>query len=378
MPDIRLPVTLSALLLAVGASAASAATPSNERRINGWQPMAIALGGDHVVYARSSANTIRIGAPYTVFRTDTFKIRLAGNRLASRPIPGVILRTSAGPTTGGLLAANSGGHHVLAATGRNFRPMVTWCCTNNDHDTPVQTDGRRTAPVTLAVGLNGMVVNLLMRNNAGEMRLVRQQMSSDSMHPLGHRAETSVDVVPASTAQVAITRNTVVWVDARDRNIHVASVTEDGTLQRVATMPNPGPGPIVRLAASEHAVAIVVRDVSPGRFQVIRFDTPAWQPLTVWRGTTAPPIALGDRTLAVAAGRSLLQHTPGGPLLRRAVLRSSAFGLASDGRRIGVIERITIRQKPLRRKPRPPLRQTAIRIVNVANPPAPLRTETTR
>ncbi len=363
--------------MAVGATAASAATPPNERRINGWQPMAIAIGGDHVVYARSSANTVRKGAPYTVFRTDTFRIRLAGNRLTTRPIPGVILRTSAGPTTGGLLAANSGGHHVLAATGRNFQPMVTWCCTDNNHDTPVQTDGRRTAPVTLAVGLNGMIVNLLMRNRAGEMRLLRQHVFSDSMFPLGHRAETTVDVAPAAPAQVAITRDTVVWVDARDHNIHVASITEEGTLTRIATIANPGPGPVVRLAASEHAIAVVVRDVAPGRFQVIRYDAPTWQPLIVWRGAAAPPIALGDRTLAVAAGRSLLQHTPDGPVLRRAVLRSSAFGLATDGRRIGVIERVTVRQRPIRGKRRPPLRQTAIRIVNVANPPAPLPAEAT-
>lgn len=337
--------------------------------------MAIALGGDHVVYARSSANTIRIGAPYTVFRTDTFRIRLAGNLLASRPIPGVILRTSAGPTTGGLLAANSGGQHVLAATGRNFRPMVTWCCTDNDHDTPVQTDGRRTAPVTLAVGLDGMAVNLLMRNDVGEMRLVRQDVLTDSTNPLGQRTETTVDVVPASVSQVAITRNTVVWVDARDRNIHVATVAGDGTLEERATIPPPGPGPIVRLAASESAVAVVVRDVAPGRFQVIRFDTPTWQPVTVWSGDVAPPIALGDRTLAIAAGRSLLQSTPGRPPLRRAVLRSSAFGLASDGKRIGVIERITVPQKPARGKKRPPLRQTAIRIVNVVDPPAPITPE---
>lgn len=366
-------VALAAVLTAHGA--ATAATAANERRINGWQPMAIALGGDHLVYARSSSNTVRVGLPYTVFRTDTFTIRLSGNRLVSRPDPGVILRTSAGPTTGGLLAAGAGGHHVLSATGRNFRPMVTWCCTDNDHDTPVQADGRKNAPVTLAVGLDGYAVNVLMRNAAGEMRLVRQDVSRDATHPLGGRTDTAVAVRPASTSLVAVSGNTVVWVDAADQSLRRATIGADGTLGPETQIASPGPGPVVRLAASGSTIAVVVRDVSPGRFQVVRLDAPTWQPLVVWRGAVAPPIAVGDRTLAIAPVRSVFQHTPDGGLVRRAVLRSSAFGLASDGRRIGVIERLTIRQKPLRGKKRPALRQTAIRIVNVLNPPAAIPVE---
>ena len=365
--------------LAIGVSGvASAATPANERRINGWQPMAIALGGDHLVYARSSANTIRIGAPYTVFRTDTFRIRLSGNRLTSRPVPGVILRTSAGPTTGGLLAANGGGQHVLAATGRNFRPQVTWCCTDNDHDTPVQADGRPTGPVTIAVGLDGLSVNMLMRDSRGEMRLVRQKVSIDARSPLGARTDVAVDVVPMSTALVALSGNTLVWVDARDRQIHIATIAGDGTLGTPVVVPAPGPGPVVRLAVSAATVAVVVRDVAPGRFQVVRLDAPDWQQQIVWAGSAAPPIAVGDRTVAVAAGRSLFQHTPGGALVRRAVLRSSAFGLASDGSRIAVVERLTVRQKPVRGRKRPPLAQTALRVVQVLNPPAPATAEATR
>lgn len=340
--------------------------------------MAIAVAGDHVVYARSSANTVKIGLPYTVFRTDTFRIPLSGAQLAGRPIGGVILRTSAGPTTGGLLVASDEGNHILAATGKNFRPQVTWCCTSLGHDTPVQTDGRKDAPMTLAVGLLGHRTYTLVRDRVGYIRLIEQDVTANSHQPLGPRRDTVVDMAPIAKF-TRIVGDRIIWVDTRDYRIHVATITTNGTLEHVTSLPNPGPGPLVRLAASPTTIAVITRDIAPGRFQVHRVDIATGDGGLIWQGGSAGHIAVGDRTVAFAAGRYLYQHTMEGGTIRRAVLRSSAYDLATDGQRIGVIERLSIRRKPTKAgKRRAPLRQTAVRIVAVAPPPTAVAMEARR
>lgn len=346
--------------IGVGIGAASAgALPANERRMNGWWPMAVSVSGGYVVTARSTFNTVRPGG-YTVYRTDTFRWPVQGVAFTARRLDGVILRTSAGRTSGGLLASDAAGQHVLAATGRNFLPQVTYCCLTNDHDTPVQADSRPRGPVTLAVDLQGQVARMIQRDNLGRIHLVDQGVGPDPRNPLGRRSDHIVDAAPVG-GLVSLAAGMLAWVDVRGGRLRVAGAPIGDAPVPVADVA--APSGARRVVVTERMVAVAGYDAATRRFTVTRYDAPSWQPAVVWSGAGAPQIAAGDRTIAIASGRDLVQNVPGSGTRRLARLRSAAAGLATDGVRVVTLERLTVRAG------RRTIRQTAMRVLAVMGPP---------
>jgi len=353
-------VAALAACMSIGAcGVAAGALPANERRMSGWWPMTVSMGGDFVVYARSTLNAVR-PAGYTVHRTDTFRIPIRGTRFSGQRLLGVILRTSAGRTTGGLLTSDASGQHVLAATGRNFRPQVTYCCLLNDHDTPIQADSRPRGPVTIAVGLQENVTRMIQRDNLGRIHLIDQVVGLHPHNPLGPRRDDIVDMAPLG-GLVDMAPGMVAWVDARGGRLRVAAAPVGQALIPLADVP--APLGARRLVLTERMVVVAGYDPRTRRHSVVRHDAPNWEPVTVWTGPSAPQIEAGGSTIAIATRRTLLQQVNGRQPRRVALLRSAAYGLATDGARIAVLERLNVRQG------RRSVRQTAMRLFHVINPP---------
>jgi len=117
----RMPIIALAGLATVAAPAFAA--PS-ERRIRDWPPMSIGLSGNGVAYATSTTTTIAIGRPYTVHRTDTYRLPLAGARLTGARIDGMVLRPSPGHTTAGPIFGDDPARYRILATARGFPPQA--------------------------------------------------------------------------------------------------------------------------------------------------------------------------------------------------------------------------------------------------------------
>ncbi len=348
-----------AVCIGIGAAGSAMALPANERRMNGWWHMEVSIAGDYVVYARSTLNTVRPGG-YTVYRTDTFRAPIRHTAFNGRRLLGVILRTSAGRTTGGLLTSDGAGQHVLAATGRNFRPQVTYCCLTNEHDTPVQADSRGRGPVTIAVGLQGETARMVQRDNLGRIHLVDQGVGRDPYNPLGPRRDVIIDAAPLGRL-VSMAPGMLAWIDVRGGRVRVAGAPVGADPVPLADVPAPAGSRAIAL--TERMLAVAAYDTTRRRHSVVRYDAPDWQPVEVWSGTHAPRIAAGDRTIAITAGRSVLQQVTGQQVRRVALLRSAAYGLATDGMRIVTLERINPRVGKRR------VRQTAMRVFPVRDVP---------
>lgn len=358
-----IPTAVAAGLLLVATAAVAA--PS-ERTVGGWNPMSVTFAGNKIAYARSEAALIRPGG-YTVHRTDTFTVGLSGAKLGSRRVEGIVLRTSAGRTTAGALVGDPTGHHLLTATGSGFVPQLIYCCSQDlaikDLPLPIEASGRADGPVTLAATIDGPLVRYV-RSGGGTQEFVSYATANGPLLSLFGR--TAVPLTADIDGKlVGMAPGLLAWVDrAVPPSVHLAAISPD----QAAPIPGPviaQPGRVLRLHVSEHAVVTVV-ELADGTVQVIRHDPPSWTPTVVWSGSRVPTLtALGDRTVVLVDGGVLQQQVIGAARRNIYRIRGKAAALASDGKRVAVIER---RSKRVKRKT---IKESAIVIVPVRLPPGP-------
>jgi hypothetical protein len=324
--------------------------------------MSIGLSGNNVAYATSTATTIALGGRYTIYRTDTYRLPLAGNRFTGVRVDGVVLRTSAGRTTAGPIFGDDTGRYGIVATGQGFPPQVVFCCLADKRDLPVEADGRVGGSITVAATLDGPLLRYVLRDPGGGHRLVSFTVSEVPGQPFTQRVSRPLDAQPAR-GLIAMAPGIVAWVDRRDpTEVRVAS-TPFGQFDARGGVAIPQGGAVVRLHVTPRMIVTLIR--RGAGYQLIRFDGAAWTPTVVWSGRTPPAYtAAGDRTVALVLGGAVQQHVPRRG--RRTVLRlrGAPAALATDGRRIALLERLTTLSRGRA------VRQSAIVVVPVAGAPA--------
>jgi len=368
---MRRSIALTAIALAAAGAGAPLAAAAVEQRVPGWPRMALAMSGPTVVYSTAGATHIPANGGYNVYRTATFTVRM--NRVGlvkGTRKDGVVLRTSAGTTTGGGLSGDATGRYVLLATGSGFSPQVIFCCRTNLKDYPVEASGRPGAPVTLTAALQGPVVRYVTAAPDGTTQLATRYVKDGPGEPF-----TRLDVRPLGARPIqnliASAPGTVAWVDQAAPGEVRLAVTPPGDPTPVAQPAIPVPGSVLRVLVTERMVAVLVQVF--GEYQLVRYDVPEWKATIVWRGIDPPgPVAAGDRTIAIATGGVVRQHVPGQTLRTVFRLRGKAAAVATDGTRIAVLERIRTRTR------RGLVRQSAITVVPVKQPPAAYAQELAR
>ena len=357
MPTIAL-AGLATIAVAVPALAA----PS-ERRVRDWPRMSIGFSGNNLAYATSTATTISLGGRYTIHRTDTYRLPLAGARFTGARIDGMVLRTSAGRTTAGPIFGDDTGRYGIMATGQGFPPQVVFCCLADKRDLPVEADGRVGGSIAVAATLDGPLLRYVLRDPGpgGGHRLVSYTVSEAPGQPFTQRISRPLDAQPSGSL-IAMAPGIIAWVDRRNPAEVWVATTPSGGFDAFGGLAIPQPGTVLRLLVTRRMVVTLVR--RGGVIQLIRFDGPAWTPTVVWSGAKAPAFtAAGDRTVALVNGRVVQQQVAG--RARRTVLRlrGTPAALATDGRRVAVLERVSTRSRGR------VVRQSAIVVVPVVGPP---------
>ncbi len=342
-----------------GTLAGPAPAAPSQRLIGGWPDVTLGVSGANVVLGSSSAPVIRPGG-FTVFRTDTFRLALNGNRLSGRVTEDIIFRTSAGKTRVGSIAGDTTGRYVVVVNGANFPPQVLFCCTSEPRDLPLEADGRVNGPRAIAATLDGPVARYVLRNPNGSHTLVSYTVSDRPGQPFTLRLAGPLG--GDTPAAVAMAPGIVATVDAATRRTILLRTTALGAYELFGgqTLP-PQPGVVSRLHITRTMAVALVRTATG--FELVRHDAPEWRRTVIWRGTRAPELsAVGDRTVAFSTGATVRQSVPGRTrvLLR---LKSRAAALATDGRRVAIAERRTVR---VRGKA---TRKTAILVTSVLQPP---------
>lgn len=321
--------------------------------------MSLGLSGKNVVLATSTAPVIRPGG-FTVFRTDTVRFPLTGDRLTRRTVEDIILRTSAGRTTAGPISGDATGRYVIIANGAGVPPQVVFCCTSEPRDLPLEADGRVNGPRAIAATLDGPVARYVLRNPNGTHTLVSFTVSERPGQPFTQRLAGPLSGDASSL--VAMAPGIVATVDARTRRtIHLRTTTAGAYELFGGQVLTPQPGSVTRLHVTR-AMAVALVRTNDG-FELVRHDAPTWRPTVIWRGVRAPELsAAGDRTVAFATGGVVRQSVPGRTreLLR---VRGKLVALATDGRRVVVAERRTVSVRRAR------TRKTAIIVASVLQPP---------
>lgn len=316
--------------------------------------MSLALSGKNVVIAKSTSPRIVPGG-YTIFRTDTVRFPLNGDRLTRRTIDDIIYRTSAGRTTAGPIFGDTKGRYILVATGRGTPSQPIFCCTSTPRDIPLEPDGRLAAPVTVAATPDGPLARYVLRNPDGTHTLVSYNVSDAPGQPLHQRVARPL---PGDTPSlVAMAPGIIASIDAATRRTIRLDTTSGVYDVFGGTVLSPQSGDVTRLYVTRRMVVALVR--TGAGFRLVRHDAPSWTPKVIWRGTRAPGLtAAGDRTVVFTSGGVVTQSVPGRTrVLMR--LRGKLVALATDGRRVAVAERST-RGKP---------RKTAIIVASVLKPP---------
>jgi hypothetical protein len=368
---MRRSIALAAATLAAAGAGAQLAAAAVEQRVSGWPRMALAMSGRNVVYSTAGVTHIPANGGYDIYRTATFTVRMNRAGLVRGSLQdGVILRTSAGATTGGALSGDATGRYVLLATGSGFTPQVIFCCRTNLKDYPVEASGRPDAPVTLTAALQGPVVRYVTAAPDGTTQLATRYVKDGPGEPF-----TRLDIRPLGakpiTNLIASAPGIVAWVDKDAPGEVRLAVTPAGDPTPVAQPSVPVPGSVLRVLVTEHTLAVLVQ--VPGEYRLIRYDVPDRTPKIVWRGIDPPgAIAAGDRTIAIATDGVVRQHVPGQTLRTVFRPRGRVVALATDGTRIAVLERVRTRTR------RGLVRQSAITVVPVKQPPAAYAQELTR
>lgn len=329
------------LAVALGTSVPAAADPPNQLRVRDWRPMSIAIRGNSLVYGISTVNAMPGG--YIVHQTDTFRIAIRGTRPAAigSRVQGVLLRTSAGAATAGPLVTDPVGRHLIVATGANFSPQVIACCTDAGLPTPVEVSGAPDAPITVAATLEWPTARMLSVAD-GNLTLVSYGLHMDSPYPTTDRMTRPLGAAPPRRL-AAIAPGALAWVEASSGDVRVMTTptaVDGAPVDRTTIHPD---GDVRRLMVAANTLALVRGNATAG-FELVRYDAPTWAPTVVWRGTRMPDaVVLDGETLVMGIGTRIVQHTPIGGRVTAVRVASKAAALATDGRRVVVVERIRVR-----------------------------------
>ena len=332
-------MALSAAALVVGAPAAVGA--SRTLTVEGWNDRALAFSGSRLLW--TEAATVRVdprkiaGSPagaqrFDYYRAEVFRVGLTrrSDRFVGDPETPVSVRTSIAAMAPGVLAPTGDGGFVMVPESRRFAPPVIHCCTpDDDLETVVESDGRTTAPVTVAAAWAAGSVRYL-QLAPGVPPALR------TIDPTGAAAPTTQPVVgPTTPGLIAISPTAVGWVDPVAPTTFVLR-SDGGAPTGIAL-----PGPALRIWSAPGVFAVAAR--VGARVALLRIDEGAApRALAVWAGARMPRVALGGGSFAVAEGRRVLAARRG-PLRLAATRRRLVDAVGVDAKRLAWVERTTRR-----------------------------------
>jgi len=336
--------TGAALALAGAAIAATAPTALGASRtltVEGWSARTMAFSGNRLIW--TEAATVRVdparipGSPAGAQRFDYYRaealrapLNRASTRFTGEPDTPVSVRTSIAAMGPGSLSPAGGGAFVMAPDSRRFAPPVIACCSVDDTESVLESDGRPSAPITVAAaaGTPGSVRWLQLV--AGGSPVLKTAPADGSAAPSAHPA-----AGPTAAGLVALSRDAVGWVDPAAPTIF--RLQPDAGVQTSLALP----GVALRVWGSPRLFAVAVR--AGARVALLRIDQAAAPgAVRVWSGARLPRVALGGGAVAVADGRRVLAARRG-TLRTVAAPRRTVDAVGVDGRRIAWIERATRR-----------------------------------
>lgn len=319
-----------------GMGATTALGASRTVTVEGWSARAVAFSGSRLLW--TEAATVHVdprriaGAPagagsFDYYRAEVFRAPLnrASSRFSGEVDAAVSVRTSIAAMGPGVLSPTGDGGFVMAPESRRFAPPVIRCCTDEDVETVIESDGRTAAPVTVAAAWAGGSVRFL-QLVAGGSPVLR------SADPAGVGAPASQPLALATApGLVALSPRAVGWVDPAAASTFLLQATGAAAVG-VAL-----PGPALRVWSAPRTFAVAVRAGS--RVVLLRIDeAPAPRAVPVWSGAGLPRVALGGGAVAVADGRRVLASRRGA-LRVVATARRPVDAVGVDGRRLAWIER---------------------------------------
>ena len=324
----------------IGAGGPTALGASRTLTLEGWSPRVMAFSGNRLLWTEVA--TVRVdparipGSPagaqrFDYYRAEVFRAPLnrTARRFTGEADTPVSVRTSIAAMAPGVLSPTGDGGFVMAPGSRRFAPPVIQCCTLDDLETVIESDGRPSAPITVAATLAGGSVRYVQLGPGG-LQVLRV---SD---PTGVGAPTALTTAnPTAPGLVGISPDALGWVDP------VAPTTfllqpDGGAVASVAL-----PGPALRVWGAPGIFAVATR--VGARVVVVRVDeAPAPRAVRVWAGSRLAPVALGGGAIAVADGRRVLAARRG-PLRVAARSRRVVDAVGVDGARLAWIERGTRR-----------------------------------
>jgi hypothetical protein len=304
--------------------------------VEGWSARTMAFSGGRLLWTEAATVHVDprriagspVGAgPFDYYRAEVFRAPLnrASDRFSGEIDTPVSVRTSIAAMGPGVLSPTGDGGFVMAPDSRRFAPPVIWCCTDPDVETVIESDGRPTAPVTVAAAWTGGSVRFL-QLVAGGPPVLR------SADPAGVGAPVSQPLALATApGLVAVSPRAVGWVDPAAPSTFQLQSTGAGPVG-VAL-----PGPALRVWGAPRTFAVAVRIAS--RVVLLRIDeAPAPRAVRVWSGARLPRVALGGGAVAVADGRRVLAARRGA--LHAVVTgRGAVDAVGVEGRRLAWIER---------------------------------------
>lgn len=293
---------------------------------------------------------------FTYYSARAVRTRLvAGRTRFARPdfTTAVVVRTSIGTMSGSRIFAG-GSSFVVVPGGLRFAPPVVWCCTAEDIEIVVESDGREGAAVPVAAGIDGARVRALTRDASGAGSLVS---ASPQLLPGPDDPDTSrmVTAFPGRPERgtSAIGPGVVAWADDPASGVLTLGVPNDTGVDTTRTVRLPGR--ILGVWADTGMALVLVRSGSVHR--VMRVPVTG-SPTVAWSGPRVPRVAIGRGTVAVGDGRAV-HASRTGRVRRVATSRGPIAAVAADGDRIAWMERIT------RRTADGPVRRTVARLARV-------------
>lgn len=333
--------------LAAGAAATAlvaAGSAAGAVSIGNWGAISADMGGGVLVWADAQPARTRT---FTYWRADAERVRVNGNRLGARDEP-VAVRTSAGPLTGtDIRATGAGRGFVLTASGAAFAGPVTWCCTAEDLEVVVSSDGDGAAPHPYSAGLDGTRVRWIAGGPGGAV------LGSADHVENAERATSAPIPGKPGPGLASVAAGIAAWADQGGSSIRWGTPSDTGVggVRQAAQG-----GRVLQVRAVPGMIVAVVR---AGGFRVTRTDAATGAVKVLWRGAARPQIGAGGTAVAIGAGRAVLTSR-GGAARKVADARGPIAAVATDGSRVAVFERV---QRTARVKGRTTtVRTTAVRI----------------
>lgn len=327
-----------ATLVAAGSPAALGA--SRTITLEGWAPRVLAFSGQRLIW--TEAATVRVdparigGSPagaarFDYYRAEAFRVPLnrRSTRFAGDAEVAVSVRTSIASMAPGVLSPTGDGGFVMVPESRRFAPPVIWCCSAEGVESVVESDGRESAPITVAAAWAAGSVRYLQMSPTGPAALRIADLTG------ARPPETRPSAAATARGLVAVSSRAVGWVDpAAPTTLLLQS---DGGLPVSISLP----GPALRIWSAPRLFVVATR-VGTGAVLLRIDESAAPRAVRVWSGTRPPRVALGGGAIAVSDGRRVLAARRG-PLRPIATGRRVIDAVGVDDRRLAWIERGTRR-----------------------------------